>query len=223
MKTKKTKKTNLNKKNQRTSLPAFANQSKPPPSTDKTLPALGAHNWRKHLGSILISSAIILFVLVYYPFLQLFLLISYPKPVFAENGFYLNIPKISAEAPIVDQVDPGEGDVYREALKHGVALAKGFAEPGQPGTVFIFAHSSDFPWNLSRYNTVFLKLGNLEPGDLVEIHKDGQLYKYQVFDKKEVWPDQVEFLKSNQDVLILQTCTPIGTSLKRLLVFAKPL
>jgi LPXTG-site transpeptidase (sortase) family protein len=177
---------------------------------------------RLHLGNFMIFLALLIFVLIYYPLVLLFLPPLFPKPALAETSFYINIPKISARAPIVDQVDPGDKKVYSEALTHGVALAKGFAEPGQPGTIYIFAHSSDFPWNISRYNTIFLKLGNLQPGDPVEIHKNGQIYKYQVFDKKEVWPTEVQYLKNNQDVLILQTCTPIGTSLKRLLVFAKP-
>jgi LPXTG-site transpeptidase (sortase) family protein len=42
--------------------------------------------------------------------------------------------------------------------------------------------------------------------------------------KKTVWPNEVKYLKEDQgDILILQTCTPIGTALQRLLVFAKPI
>ena len=182
---------------------------------------LSKRPFRYFLGNFLIALSVSIFILIYYPLLLLFIPSS-AKPVLAETSFYIVIPKISAEAPIVDQVDPGDEQVYRAALKQGVALAKGFAEPGQSGPIYIFAHSSDYPWNMSRYNTVFLKLGNLQLGDLVEIHKNGQIYKYQVFDKKEVWPNEIQYLKTDQTELILQTCTPIGTSLKRLLVFAKP-
>jgi LPXTG-site transpeptidase (sortase) family protein len=180
---------------------------------------------RYYLGNLLMFLSVVLFVFTYYPLFMLYLP-AYPKPVSAETiqtGFYISIPKISAHAPIIDQVDPWNKAEYLEALKNGVALAKGFSKPGEKGTVYIFAHSSDSPWNISRYNTIFLKLGELQYGDVIEIYKDGKKFQYQVFDKKEVWPTEMQYIKEQtEDVLILQTCTPIGTSLKRLLIFARP-
>lgn len=103
-----------------------------------------------------------------------------------------------------------------------MAVASGFAKPGEAGTTYIFAHSSDSPWNITSYNTVFFRLGELKSGDLVEIKYQGRDFKYQVTHSVEVWPNEVEALtKNSSDQLILQTCTPVGTSLKRLLVFAK--
>lgn len=101
-------------------------------------------------------------------------------------------------------------------------MASGFAKPGESGTTFIFAHSSDSPWNITSYNTVFFRLGELKSGDLIEVKYDGQDFKYSVSHSIEIWPNEVEALtKNSEDQLILQTCTPVGTSLKRLLVFAK--
>lgn len=102
-----------------------------------------------------------------------------------------------------------------------MAIAKGFAKPGQLGTTYIFAHSSDSPWRITSYNTVFFRLGALKKGDLIEIRYNNQNFKYRVSYSLEVWPDEIEALTQNKDnQLILQTCTPVGTSLKRLLVFA---
>lgn len=134
----------------------------------------------------------------------------------------ISIPKISAYAPLIDNVDPWNGTEYRKALRSGVALASGFSKPGQSGTAFAFAHSSDSPWNITSYNTVFFRLGELKSGDEIQVNYNGQYFKYTVSYLIEVWPNEVEAVtKGDGDQLILQTCTPVGTSLRRLLVFAK--
>ena len=95
--------------------------------------------------------------------------------------------------------------------------------PGETGTIFLFAHSSDAPWRLTRYNTVFLRLGGLEPGDEIHITTEKGEFIYRVREKKVVWPNETEYLTNiERDQLILQTCSPVGTDLKRLLVFADP-
>lgn len=140
-----------------------------------------------------------------------------------DPNFSISIPKINAYAPLVDNVDPWNETEYREALTRGVAVSKGFAKPGEKGTVYIFAHSSDSPWRISSYNTVFFRLGELKKGDGISINYAGRNYKYTVENSVEVWPNEVETLtKATKNELILQTCTPVGTSLKRLLVFATP-
>lgn len=140
-----------------------------------------------------------------------------------DYSYSIFIPKINAYAPLIPNVDPWNEKEYHEALTRGVAVAKGFAQPGQPGTTYIFAHSSDLPWRISSYNTVFFRLGELKQNDEIYIKKDGMEYKYKVLNSIEVWPNEVEAITKNTgNQLILQTCTPIGTSLKRLLVFAIP-
>lgn len=180
---------------------------------------------RKNLGNLLITLSLLILGFTYYPFLNLYL----PQPqtptatLAVTQGFYINIPKINAQAEVIPDVDPWNQQTYRKALEQGVAQAKGSSLPGQEGTIFLFAHSSEVPWRMTRYNTAFLRLGELQIGDEVNLFKDGQEYQYQVTDKKEVWPSEVKYLKEDQgDQLILQTCTPVGTALKRLLIFAKP-
>lgn len=159
-------------------------------------------------------------VSIYIPILKLYLPLK-PEPVNSSQS--ITIPKINASSPLVDNVDPWNESEYREALKQGVAIAKGFAKPGESGTIYIFAHSSDSPWRISSYNTVFFRLGELKKGDLIEINYNGKKYSYLVDYLVEVWPNEVEAVTRNtRNQLILQTCTPIGTSLKRLLVFALP-
>lgn len=160
--------------------------------------------------------------LIYLPILKLYLP-SKPE-IYQDSSFSISIPKINAYAPLIDDVDPWNETEYREALKKGVAISKGFAKPGESGTAYIFAHSSDSPWNISNYNTVFFRLGELKEGDEININYADNKYKYKVSHLIEVWPTEVEALtKQKGNQLIVQTCTPIGTSLKRLLVFAIPI
>jgi LPXTG-site transpeptidase (sortase) family protein len=167
---------------------------------------------RSGLGNLLIIISIVLLAYIYFPLASYYF---YPSTTNAhiDSGYFIKIPKISAQATIVDDVDPFNKSEYEKALEKGVARAKGYDN-------FYFAHSSQAPWKITRTNTPFLRLGELEKGDQIIIHKDGKDLVYKVSHKKEVWPGEVQFLKGEED-LILQTCTPIGTDFKRLLIFGK--
>ena len=173
------------------------------------------------IGNLLIGLSIAIVLFIYYPIIMVY---SLPTQINKVNAdFSIEIPKIKLVSPVIKNVDAFNEKEYRKALIKGIAQAKGSALPGQKGTIFLFGHSSDYPWNLTRYNTIFLRLGDLEKNDLVILKKDGKEYKYRVFDKKVVWPNEVKYLsQNNKTQLILQTCTPIGTAFQRLLVFAEP-
>lgn len=176
-----------------------------------------------YIGNLLILISIFILIFIYYPIISLYISPPQTRVALEESGFSISIPKINAKAPIISNVDPWDKDAYRESLKKGIAHAKGTALPGERGRVFLFAHSSDYPWNLTRYNTIFFRLNELKEGDEIIIYKDNKNYTYLVNKKIEVWPNEVEYLKkTSEDELILQTCIPIGTDLKRLLVFAAP-
>lgn len=143
------------------------------------------------------------------------------KPVSTDFG--LVIEKINANAKIVAQVDPGIEKDYVAALKEGIAEAKGSTEPGQPGNLFLFSHSTDAPWNIARYNAIFYLLRELQPGDRVIVFYRNRRFDYIVFDKTTAPASDISFLSNRYDkpVLTLQTCDPPGTVLNRLIVRAK--
>ncbi len=174
-------------------------------------------------GNLLMLIAVVSLLYIYYPLIYIFL---DPPPLkkIPQNGEFIQIQKIHAQAPIVENVNPWNETEYREKLFKGVAQAKGTSHVGEKGTIFLFSHSSDLPWNITQYNVAFYKLGELKKGDLIELYKNGKKYIYKVREKRVVWPNEVRYLKENLDKnqLILQTCTPIGTDLQRLLVFADP-
>ncbi len=142
----------------------------------------------------------------------------------SRSSFFISIPKINVISTILPNIDASNEKEYREVLKKGIAHAKGTALPGEKGIVYLFAHSSGPPWELTRYNTIFFRLGELSTNDEIVIEKDGKKYLYKVTDKKVVWPQDTTYLlqKSDKDQLVLQTCYPIGTDLQRLLVIAIP-
>ncbi len=136
--------------------------------------------------------------------------------------FSLVIPKIRANSRVLPNIDASDPKVYLDALNKGVAHAAGSAFPGEGGHVYLFAHSTDYFWNVGSYNAVFYLLSKLEKGDEVDLFYNGQRYRYKVINTTVVDPSQVDYLtrKSNKELLTLQTCWPPGTTLKRLLVIA---
>lgn len=142
-----------------------------------------------------------------------------------DSDFGIIIPKIAANARVIPDVDAGNYEIYMSALKKGVAHALGTKFPGEGGNVYLFAHSTDNFWNVGRYNAVFYLLKELETGDEVDVFYKGVRYIY-IVDKKEIIePSDLEILTqpSKDEQLTLQTCWPPGTTIKRLVVIAKPI
>ncbi|KKQ37676.1 MAG: Sortase [Candidatus Roizmanbacteria bacterium GW2011_GWA2_37_7] len=141
----------------------------------------------------------------------------------ADPNFSIVIPKIAANAPVIANVDAGDREDYLEALKKGVAQAQGSAFPGEGGHIYMFAHSTDYVWNVGSYNAVFYLLYKLETGDEVDIFYKGQRFVYKVTGKEIVNQDEVEYIirKTDKEFLTLQTCWPPGTTLKRQMIFAE--
>lgn len=111
----------------------------------------------------------------------------------------------------------------QESLLHGVVHYPGTAKPGQAGNVFITGHSSYFPWIQSAYKSVFARLSALEPGDEYWVFFNGDKHRYVIQEKKEVLPSDVSVLEQpiGKRVSTLMTCTPVGTTLRRLVLVAQ--
>ena len=74
-----------------------------------------------------------------------------------------------------------------------------------------------------NYNEIFALLDHLEYGDEVIIYYGQKKFTYVIREKKVVRPGDVKALEreGGKKELSLMTCWPIGTTLKRLLVFAE--
>jgi LPXTG-site transpeptidase (sortase) family protein len=139
--------------------------------------------------------------------------------------FDILIPKIGANARIFPNVDPSNPDIFLPILQKGVAHAAGTFFPGQKGNIYLFAHSTDSFWDVGRYNAIFYLLKDLKKDDEIVIFSKDVRHNYRVVDTKVVNPSIVSYITQTQteeELLILQTCWPPGTTWQRLLIFAQP-
>ena len=179
------------------------------------------------IGITLIAAALTIVAATFYPAVKEE--VRYRLPHSKESltpidpSFGIVIPKLGANARIVANVDPYDSRIYQAALAKGVAHARGTVFPGQPGSIFLFSHSSADFYRATQFNSVFYLINKLESGDEIDLYYQNEKYAYRVTDKKIVEASAVSYLsgRGNGKTLILMTCWPPGTSLKRLLVFAQ--
>ena len=134
-----------------------------------------------------------------------------------DNQLY--IPKINIKAPIVWDSSADE-KIMLANLQKGVVHYGGTDLPSKDkGNVFITGHSSYYTWDSGKYKTVFALLDNLKPGDQEALTYQNQVYVYQVYETVTVKPSNTSVLDTtDKPILSLMTCTPVGTSLNRLIV-----
>jgi len=179
-------------------------------------------NVSKPLGNFLIAFSVIGFLILLLPLI----IVRFPTPHSSidRQGYFISIPKIQAVSPIVVGVDPWNRAEYERALSKGIAQAEGTYLPGENKLIFLFAHSSGMPWEILGKNVPFLRLDEVQTGDELLLTNGGKEYIYIVSEKKVVEANETKYLQATgENELILQTCWPLGTDWKRLLVFAKPL
>jgi sortase A len=182
------------------------------------------------IGIILLIPGLLLLTMTFFPVIKAETIYQIQKtkpPVSAVTpanpDFNIYIPKINANAPVVKNVNPNISEIYQSALSQGVAHALGSALPNQPGNTFIFAHSAGNWYQANRYNAVFYLLNKLVVGDEIILTYLGNPRRYLVSKSQIVSASDLSYMApSKTDLLTLMTCWPPGTTLKRLIVVAKP-
>lgn len=141
-----------------------------------------------------------------------------------DPSFSIIIPTINVNYKIIPNVNPFDEKEYSQALKNGVAHAKGTDFPGTGRKIYLFSHSSSSIWE-GQVNIAFYLLKELTKGDKVYLFYRNRRYDYEVIEKIITGPDLKKYLSQDldKDILILQTCYPSGTNLKRLIVIARPI
>lgn len=143
----------------------------------------------------------------------------------------LIIPKLNLSVPLIS---PPVESLLREdwkqveqdiqsGLTNGVVHYPGTARPGQAGNFFVTGHSSYYPWAEGEYKTVFARLHELQPGDEYWVYYGGDKHRYVIEGKKEIRPTDISVLDQPVDrrASTLMTCTPVGTTLRRLILTAQ--
>lgn len=139
----------------------------------------------------------------------------------APPGNVVIIPKIKVNAPINLEPSISEAAIQK-SLQTGVVHYAGTAIPGERSNIAIFGHSSNDWWEPGNYKFVFALLDKMVIGDQIQINYEGKKYVYQVASTKVVEPTEISVLQPTKEPqLTLITCTPPGTSWKRLIVVAK--
>jgi sortase A len=120
----------------------------------------------------------------------------------------VSIPKINLDAIVVE-------GATRKQLAIGPAHITETALPGETGNAVITGHRDTF----------FRHIYELQKGDVIFVHRNGEVFKYEVTGKKIVKPEDLTVLKQTSDAqLTLITCYPtyyIGPAPERLVVFSK--
>jgi len=194
-----------------------------------------------YIGTALFVIAIIFLAYLYWPIIfvsgryyftspEVSLITPSPTPGIGvthlpDTEFSITIPKIMAKSVVVPNVPPFDKTEYLKVLENDVvAQAKDTDLPGEGlgKMTYIFAHSTQQGIDMVRKNAVFYLLDQMANEDTFSIKYMGNTYIYSVYDKKVVTADEIKYLKyrdEEKEVVILQTCWPIGTDWKRLLVF----
>lgn len=141
----------------------------------------------------------------------------------------LMIPKLNVEVPVVFGA---KNDVksMAAAMTNGVAhfaVPGAQAKPGEIGNFVISGHSAGNVYETSDYKFIFSGLTRMGAGDLIYMDYNSQRYTYRVTGTRTVDPSDVGALRaiasdnSGKPMITLITCTPLGTSKYRLLVYGE--
>lgn len=122
----------------------------------------------------------------------------------------IKIDKIKIKYPIVEGVKPGN-------ISRAIGHIPGTAGLGQPGNCALAGHRN---YTFGRF---FNRLDEVKVGDSISITTKKAEFRYKVYEKLVVKPDDVSVLKGDKDdtVLTLITCTPIYVATHRLILHAK--
>ncbi len=137
----------------------------------------------------------------------------------------LIIPKITVQVPVIWDAIASDQNSLNAAMDKGVAwfnIPGANAQPGEKGNFVLSGHSSNDWTDGGNYKFIFARLEQMQVGDTIYVNYNSKRYTYAVTSKEVVKPTDVSALigKSEKPHITLVTCTPLGTALNRLLVFA---
>lgn len=141
----------------------------------------------------------------------------------------LMIPKINVEVPVTFG-SANDVQSMMTAMSNGVAhftVRGANANPGEVGNFVVSGHSAGNVYSVSDYKFIFSGLTRMGEGDLIYMDYNSQRYTYRVTGTKVVDPSDVNSLRqitnsnAGKPMITLITCTPLGTSKYRLLVYGE--
>lgn len=131
-----------------------------------------------------------------------------------DRQFSLIIPKIGLNQPVEANIDPFSKKSIGSLSSYEATQTIGSVYPGQIGNVFILSNGK---------NSLFWLLPKLGIGDKFYFSYLGNIYQYEVKEKKIINPNEKEYLQktSYDKQSILMTSWPFGSELKRYLIIGQ--
>lgn len=131
-------------------------------------------------------------------------------------SYKLSIPALGIDNAFVSTTDY---DLDKHLVHYGSTPV-----PSDNGNTIIFGHST-LPqlFNKNDYKTIFANVYTLKLGDKIIVEVNGVSYKYKIFSQVVVNPTDTSVFSQNYDnsYITLVTCTPPGTTWKRLITKAQ--
>lgn len=131
------------------------------------------------------------------------------------------IERLDKEIEVLNPTSRTIADLDK-ALLSGVVRHPDSAHLAQPGNVFILGHSSYLPSVFNQNFQAFNGIQNLEWGDTIEVHSEGQVFVYRV---EKVFQAQAQELTVpiavDEKLLTLATCNSFGSVDDRYIVEAR--
>ncbi len=144
-------------------------------------------------------------------------------PLLPAKSYLLKIPKVGVSAPVIIP-EAEDTQAVLAAMEKGVGLYPDSALPGNNGRSIILGHSSRASWYRGDYAYVFALLSKLETGDEFSITTENSEFRYRVFAKNVLSPEETNRLLADipaDSEIALITCYPIGSASHRTIIQAK--
>lgn len=151
-----------------------------------------------------------------------------------KSYYSLKIPKLSVTQSVgrvnnsywlKKQWEQLEQVMQGAMAEYGVVAYPNSVEPGSKGSLYLTGHSSapSIAQQNDPFTSLFKNLPELTNGDIIEIESEREIFSYQVESIKIVSANSTEILRQDyeQELLVLITCYPIGSTKDRLVVTAR--
>lgn len=131
------------------------------------------------------------------------------------DSYYLSIPSLGIDNAVVSTTSY---DLSKNLVQY-----YGPSDPTQRGTDVIYGHSTIPQWfDPHNYKAIFATLHTIKEGDSIILNVAGTNYTYKIFSVQITDPEDTNIFAQSYDnsYVTIVTCTPPGTTWKRLVVRA---
>lgn len=137
--------------------------------------------------------------------------------------FAITMPSLGiTDLGIEHPADASNATSLLAPLQRGVGHL--FSYPGEGGSVLVYGHSSNYPWDVSGFAKIFRGINKLQVGDKVYVTYGGKFIVYQVTGHQTIPAGDLASVSATGDgeELVLYTCWPPDQVSQRYLVRAVP-